>query len=435
MSEEEVKPYKYTLKVTPIQVKSGDGKKVGNPEMKLFKKLTQNIYNQAQIYIDWQPWRTVVGTRYVSWDSSHKDTLGLRPLMDGNWPQRADEGVSVYFVDSIGSSYGLAWRGSNATAISNKVYNFIPQGDTFYYRGDTIAHEIGHLLNCLHVRYEKIEGDPDGRWKYYTSTYNDGKFTEYEIGESSDKYIRVLMAGGRVIGNKDGHRVYPLVKLYSDKITPKEIEIMHTSPVLIPYQEPTDAPVAEPFTPDNDKTNEPEEPKPEPVPEPVEPKPEPVPEPVEPKPEPVPEPVEPKPEPVEPKPEPVPEPEPVEPVPKPEPVSEPVEPKPEPVPEPVEPKPEPVPEPVEPKPEPVSEPVEPVPEPEPVEPKPEPVSEPVEPKPEPVPEPVEPKPEPVSEPVEPKPEPVPEPKPEEGTAVKELHLALENGSVVHFHFH
>lgn len=249
--------YQHVITVQPIQVKSEDGTIVGNPEKKLFKKLTQNIYNQAQIKVEYLPWKELVGNKYISWDSTDESTLGLRPLWEDGFPQKTEGALNLYFVESIGRSFGLAWKGSGAVAISNKVFTFVPMGDSYYYRGDTLAHEIGHLLGLLHVGYTRRD---DGKLDYYSSILQeDGSLKKMDLGVSFDRYVRVLMAGGRVIGESDGSLVYPLAKLYSDKLMPEEIEVIKRSPCLKPYVEKEEEIVAEDYDDEAEKTDEPDD--------------------------------------------------------------------------------------------------------------------------------------------------------------------------------
>jgi hypothetical protein len=160
-----------TVIVQPIQVCDSTGAHCGDPSEQLYSTITNAIWAQAGITVDFLTWETVdilntvstVGDGSFGIETSDnlndlftpaENNLLLKtpPTYAGN------QVISMWFVGAIdfcgsaGSAYGCGEVGGNEIAIANNVFTYNSGAG----RMDTIAHEMGHNLGLSHC------SDPGG---------------------------------------------------------------------------------------------------------------------------------------------------------------------------------------------------------------------------------------------------------------------------------
>ena len=155
----------FTLTVQPFQMCNDAGTGCGNAAMTLFEAEGDKIWSQAGIDLVFLPWLQINNTAYLD------ITVGSGAVVDAEAQAVMTAGTAVnntavthainmFFAPTLdGPASGLFGLGCGgpvfATSCNNQIGVFISD-IVFSYNGgvgrlDTIAHELGHVLNLQHT--------------------------------------------------------------------------------------------------------------------------------------------------------------------------------------------------------------------------------------------------------------------------------------------
>ena len=129
--------------VQPVQVCNDGGASCANDSRELFRDEMDKIWAQADMSIQFLPWLTVDDSDLLNdvvfWDLS---------------PNADEEIINLWFVDTLywpnaGTLYGQASSAQGYAAVTASVFSYNSGNG----RRDTMAHEIGHVLDLGHSTY------------------------------------------------------------------------------------------------------------------------------------------------------------------------------------------------------------------------------------------------------------------------------------------
>lgn len=151
-----------TLK--PIQICDDGGAGCGNAGQQLFEAVGDKIWAQAGIDLLFLPWAQINETDYLD------ITIGAAAVIDAEAQAVMTAGaaindpavtkaINMFFAPTLDSDlglYGVGCGGSVFAAYCNNQVGIFVADNVFSYnsgvgRLDTIAHELGHVLNLTHT--------------------------------------------------------------------------------------------------------------------------------------------------------------------------------------------------------------------------------------------------------------------------------------------
>ncbi len=152
------------LTVKPIQICKDDGSDCANASKTLFESESDKIWAQAGISLAYLPWATLNHTAWLDIDVGSGSTLmqegqDVLDAATGINDTAITNAINVIFANSLDNDPGLFGNGCGgavfASFCTSRVGVFIGDNVFSYNSGvgrlDTIAHELGHVLNLQHT--------------------------------------------------------------------------------------------------------------------------------------------------------------------------------------------------------------------------------------------------------------------------------------------
>ena len=153
-----------TVTLKPIQICDDAGANCGNSAMKLFEAEGDKIWAQAGLDLVFLPWATINETDYLDitvGNAAVIDAEGQAVMTAGTAinDTAVTKAINIFFAQTLDGGGGLFGNGCGGPVFSvycNDQIGIFVGDDVFSYNGgvgrlDTIAHELGHVLNLQHT--------------------------------------------------------------------------------------------------------------------------------------------------------------------------------------------------------------------------------------------------------------------------------------------